>query len=110
MFARQNRIRKKKEIERIFKKGKTFKEDRLVLKTIKNDLGLSRFGFIVSQKVSKRANVRNKIKRRLREITRLKSIKAENDILFICLSGMEKNDFQETKAMTEKLLEKAKIK
>lgn len=30
-----------------------------------------RFGFVISKKVSKRANIRNRIKRRLREICRL---------------------------------------
>jgi len=110
MLALKNRIQKKKDIEKIFKKGRTFKESSLILKTIKNDLGFSRFGFIVSQKVSKKANVRNKIKRRLREIIRAHSLQKETDNLLITLPGMEKNDFQETKRITEKLLSKAETK
>jgi ribonuclease P protein component len=110
MLPQKNRIQKKKDIEKIFKRGRTFKEASLILKTIKNSLGISRFGFIVSQKVSKKANVRNKIKRRLREIVRLYPSKTDTDNLFITLPGMEKNDFAETKIMAEKLLSKAKIK
>ncbi len=110
MLPKKNRIRKKKEIEKIFKRGRTFKEASLVLKTMRNDLGVNRFGFIVSQKVAKKANIRNKIKRRLREIIRLNLLKSDSDNLFITLPGMEKNDFAETKRIAEKLLNKANIK
>jgi len=110
MLPQENRIQKKKDIEKIFKRGRTFKEASLILKTTKNSLGVSRFGFIVSQKVSKKANVRNKIKRRLREIVRLHPLKTDTDNLFITLPGIEKNDFAEIKIMAEKLLNKAKIK
>ncbi len=112
MLPQKNRIQKKKDIEKIFKKGRAFKEAPLVLKTIKNNLGTSRFGFVVSQKVSKKANVRNKVKRRLREIIRLElnSFKAGSDNLFITLPGIEKKDFPEIKKITEKLLAKSKIK
>jgi ribonuclease P protein component len=110
MLPLKNRIQKKKDIEMIFKKGRTFKEASLILKTMRNDLGTSRFGFIVSQKVSKKANIRNKIKRRLREIVRLHPLEINTDNLFITLPGMEKNDFAETKRIAEKLLSKAKIK
>ena len=110
MLPSKNRIQKKKDIEKIFKRGRTFREASLILKTIRNNLGISRFGFVVSQKVAKKANIRNKIKRRLREIIRLKSLKADTDNLFITLPGIEKNDFAEIKRMTEKLLNKAKIK
>jgi len=110
MLPKKNRIQKKKDIEKIFKKGRTFKESSLVLKTMRNNLGESRFGFIVSQKVSKRANVRNKIKRRLREIVRLNPLKTGTDNLLIALPGMEKNDFAETKRIAEKLLSKLTVK
>lgn len=110
MLSRENRIRKKKDIERIFKRGRTFKEAFLILKTLKNDSNFSRFGFIVSQKVSKKANVRNKIKRRLREIIRLSPFGPGTDNLFIFLPGADKVDFLEIKQAAEKLLNKAKIK
>ena len=112
MLPQKNRIQKKKDIEKIFKKGRAFKEAPLIFKTIKNNLKTSRFGFVVSQKVSKKANIRNKIKRRLREIVRLKldTLKTNNDNLFICFPGIEKKDFPETKKIIEKLFVKAKIK
>lgn len=111
MLSKNNRIQKKKDIERIFKKGKSFREDFLVLKTIKNDLNTCRFGFIVSQKISKKANIRNKVKRKLRELVRLKLklLKPGLDNLLIALCGIEKKDFWEIEKMVNNLFKKAKI-
>ncbi len=111
MLDRKNRISKKKDIEKVLKKGKSFKEGPLILKTLKNDLDFCRFGFIVSQKVSKKAVVRNQIKRKLREIIRLKIkfFNFNNDNLFIFLSGIEKKDKLEIEEIVEKLIKKAKL-
>ena len=108
MLPKIHRLQKTKEIERVFKKGKGVKEDFLILKTTKNDLGKTRFGFVVSQKVSKKANIRNKIKRRLRVVAEksLKGVEKGRDCLFIALPGMEKKDFREIEKTVERLLKK----
>lgn len=56
-----------------------------MLKFLKNGLGYSRFGLIVSNRVSKRANKRNLIKRRFREALRaqLAAIKSGYDVVII---------------------------
>ena len=111
MLAKKNRLRKKKDFGEILKKGKGFKQDFLILKIAKNKLKQTRFGFIVSQKVSKKAVVRNKIKRRFRAIIRAKEKKLKKglDVIFITLPGAEKKDFQEIENTIEKLLKRAKI-
>jgi len=83
----------------------------LVLKKIKNNLPQSRFVFIISQKVSKKAVVRNKIKRRLAQIIRsnFKNIKGGADIVLIILPGAEKEDFLSIKKSLNNLLAKAKM-
>jgi len=126
MLSKNNRIQKKKDIERIFKEGKSFREDLLVLKTVKNNLDASRFGFIVSRKISKKANIRNKIKRRLREIvkSKMKLLKSGTDNLlitlpseargkkkqnFFALPGIEKKEsFKALEEIIEKLFKKVK--
>lgn len=113
MLLKKNRLTKKKDFEAVFKNGKTFKQGFLVIKIAKNNLGINRFGFIVSQKISKKANVRNKVKRRLREVVRLE-IKNNNkkegiDAIFISLSGIEKKSFSEIKEEAIKLLKKSGI-
>lgn len=51
----------------------------------KNNLSYSRFGFIVSKKIDKRASARNSIKRRFRSCIEivLDRIKKEYDMLFL---------------------------
>lgn len=110
MLPRENRIKKEKEIERVLKQGKKFFQGFLVLKTAENTLGIPRFGFIVSKKVSKKSSVRNKIKRRLRELVRarLKKIDGNTDNLLIAAPGLEAKDFQEMEKIIDKLFEKIK--
>lgn len=111
MLPKTNRLTKKKDLERVFRKGEGVKEGLLILKTVKNNLDNSRFGFVVSRKVSKKANLRNKIKRRLRDLVKgkLKKIKEGRDALLIALPGLERKGFKEIEETINKLFKKAKI-
>jgi ribonuclease P protein component len=111
MLPLKNRLRKKTDIEKVFKKGKGFKEDLLILKKVKNDSEESRFGFIVSQKVSKKASARNKIKRRLKALVekRLKNIVPGVDVLIMAVPGIEKKDFRGIGKRIDGLFKKAKM-
>jgi len=108
MLTKTNRLRKEKDFEGLFKKGKSFKNGFLILKIVQNNLKESRFAFIVSQKVSKKAVLRNKVKRRLRDIVRknMKEIKKGVDVALITLSGIEKQSFIETKKTLDDLFKK----
>ena len=109
MLPKENRLKKKKDFEKVFKKGKAFFVEFLILKIVKNDLRNPRFGFVVSQKVNKKAVVRNKVKRRLREIVRKKlpEIKTNVDGVFIAKKGIEKKDFIATEKTVDLLFRKA---
>lgn len=111
MLPKLNRIKKKKDFDLIFKKGSSFKNNLFILKTVKNSLDEPRFGFVVSQKISKKAVIRNKIRRRLSEIARnkMKSIKGGIDIVLISLPGVEKKEFSDIKDSLNNLLIKSKI-
>lgn len=106
MLCKINRIKKKKDFEVIFKKGKSFKNSFLLFKTLPNNLKDTRFGFVVSNKVSKKAVVRNKIRRRMGEVIRLNlnDIKKGIDVVIVVLPGFEKKDFTETKEVLNKIL------
>jgi len=110
MLPKVNRLKKKKDIERVFKSGRGFKEDFLILKMVKNNLKNSRFAFIVSQKVSKKATLRNKIRRRLSELARrhLPTTRPGTDIIIMALPGLEEKDFWEIEEIINKLLQKTK--
>lgn len=106
MLAKENRLKNKKDFERVFKKGKGFKSSFLVLKMASNNLEISRFGFIVSLKISKKAAVRNKIRRRLSEAIRLNlgDIKKGVDVVLIALPGIENKEFTEIQEVIKKFI------
>ena len=85
MLRKENRIRKDKEFDRVFKAGQSFYGKDLGLKLTKNDLNISRFGILINTKVSKKAVVRNLYKRQLRAIIRqeLLSLKTGYDVVLI---------------------------
>lgn len=111
MLPKRNRLKKNKDFENVFKKGQGFKEDFLYLKIKKNNLESSRFGFVVSKKFSQKATARNKIKRRLRELVKVKlpKIKKGIDGVIIIMPGFKINDFWELEEIINKLFEKANI-
>jgi len=111
MLAKANRLKKKKDFERVFKIGRGFKEDFLFLKNAKNNLKSSRFAFIISKKFSKKATLRNKIKRRLSELIRLKMPEIQKGIdgIIVIMPGLEKTDFWELEEIINKLFQKAGI-
>lgn len=99
MLAKINRIKKEKDFEAIFKNSKSVRTNLFVFKIMRNNLGLSRFGFVVSKKISPKATVRNKVRRRLAESVKAKTaeIKDGVDVIIIALSGIEKREFSEIK-------------
>ena len=111
MLLKQNRLKKKKDFEKVFNHGRIYRQDFLLLKLLKNDLEFSRIGFIVSKKISNKAVVRNKVKRRLRDIVRKKisDMKNNNDIIIIALQGIQEKTFQEMEQEIDKIFIKAKI-
>lgn len=111
MLPQKNRLKKTKDFENVWHKGKIARESFLLLKFAKNNLDESRFGFAVGMKVSKKAVVRNKIKRWLREAirTNLTNIKPGIDIIISAIPGTEKSNFAEIKEKTNKLLKKSEL-
>jgi ribonuclease P protein component len=111
VLPKKNRLKKKKDFENIFRKGKSVKEDFLSFKWKLNGLKVSRFGFIVSQKISKKATVRNKIKRRLRELLKLNLLHLKKGIdgIFIACPGLEKKIFYDMETSIKNIFIKTKI-
>ncbi len=108
MLSKTNRLQKNKDFDEVFKKGKGFKEDFLFLKFLGNNLEVSRFGFVVSNKVSNKATVRNRIKRVLRELVqkKLPNIKKGIDVVLVVNNQIKGRETGEI----EKVIEKAFLK
>lgn len=111
MLPKKHRLTKKKDFEKVLREGKGVREDFLFFKWISTDLRISRFGFVVGKKISKKATVRNKMKRRLREIMRVKlpKIKKSIDGVFITNPGLEKKEYSKLQEVVDKILTKAKL-
>lgn len=111
MLPINNRLKKRKDFEAVFKKGKGWKEDFLYLKAAKNNLKSSRFGFVVSKKFSLKAVARNKMKRMLREAVKSKidHIKKGIDIVIVVLPGMEMANYWQIEGLLNNLFIKSGI-
>ncbi len=111
MLFSQNRLRKKKDFERVMKDraSKSVAVSFLAGRFLSNGLALSRVGFVVSKKISKKAVERNKVKRRLREATRsiINKIRPGFDIVVFTRQGIVESDFTSIKQNLETLLKKA---
>lgn len=108
MLARQNRLRQNKDFSWVFEVGRRVRGEVLDLKIINNNLGINRFGFIIAKNLFKTAVLRNKLKRRLREIIKKKLKNKEvgkgQDIVVIAKKGMQEKSFIELEKAVDKLL------
>lgn len=109
MLPKENRLRKKKDFDLVFKIGKVAGSANFFLKHSKNNLNVSRIGFICSKKVSKKATQRNRIKRYLRETARgfLPLMRASEDIIVLAKPGSAVLDFHQTKDEVSQLFKRA---
>jgi ribonuclease P protein component len=63
MLKSRHRLKKQADFLRVLKEGKRYHDKSVAIAQLANFLGFPRFGVIVSKKVSKKAVVRNKIRR-----------------------------------------------
>ncbi|MDO5028170.1 MAG: ribonuclease P protein component [Bacillota bacterium] len=98
------------DFKKAYSKGKSYGNRNLVLYVRKNNLAYTRVGFTVSKKVGT-AVVRNKIKRRLREIFREyeDSIKEGYDLIFIVKRNVPDISFQQLRSAFFHILKISKM-
>jgi len=106
MLPLANRLRKKKDIDKVFANRKSSKSGSLVCKTALNDLNVVRFCFVVSKRISNKAVIRNRLKRRLREVAAqlIPQVKNGCDCILIACPGLESKGFDELVLIVKKVL------
>lgn len=92
----------------VYARGSAHYSDLVVLRATPSGLPFTRCGFSVGKKVGK-AVVRNKVKRRLREIARLTPIKSGWDIVLIARPGAAAASYADLDRATADLLGRARL-
>jgi len=89
MLPAQYRLKNRKDFNEVFRQGKTFSNEVLIIKYKEKEAGKLKIGFSVGLKVSKKPSKRNKIKRWMREALKpfLKEIKTGYQIIFLINSN-----------------------
>ncbi len=112
MLPYKNRLTKKEDYEVVYRKGKPFFCQKIVINILKNTSNKTRIGVLVGSKFSKKAVDRNRIKRQIREIMQKNLIKIKPGMdLVISLRKMEKKKIKskELRDMLESGLLKGKL-
>lgn len=111
MLPKNNRLKKRKDFGRILHGSRRKEEEFFILRVSKNNIDKVRFGISVSKKISKKATLRNKTRRRVSALLKeiMPRVKEGNDVFINALPGLEKKHFLEIKQVIEKNFEKAGI-
>lgn len=99
MLAKENRLSKNNDFQTVFKKGKTLKGRFFLLKFLKKKNGPNRFGFVISNKVSKKAAERHLLKRRVVGVVEsfMPEIEESFDFIILVLPGIGKITYNDVK-------------
>ena len=107
-MKRDDRLRGRDSFDQVRRRGKCWTHRLVVLCALPNDLPRTRFGFSVSKRVGG-AVARNRIRRRLREIVRLRfpTIASGWDVVLIARPPVAQAEFHQIEAAVERLLQQA---
>lgn len=111
MLPRAHRLTAAKDFARILGKGRPFRATGLMMKVVRNDLDVSRVGFVVSTKVSKKAVIRNKLKRRMRDHMRkvIAVLPPGLDVVFVARPEAAKFDHAQVIGAMNEALRRAQL-
>jgi len=111
MLPREYKLKKDNDFKKVFEKGKFYRDGFIKIRFLKNDLEITRFGIVISSKISKKAVFRNRIRRCLEEIIRLRldQIKSGFDIVVLFEPEVVDKKYKQIEEAFANLVEKAKL-
>jgi ribonuclease P protein component len=107
-MRKELRLRHRKDFDAVFRKGRSWNNELLVLRTIPNSLHHSRFGFVTSKKLGG-AVVRNRVRRRLREAIRVLPLQPGWDAVVSAKVPAAAADFQALRRCLLELFRRAAL-
>jgi len=99
-------LTKPEQYETVQTHGRSFADGPVLMKSVQNGLQSSRYGFSVGRRVGK-AVTRNRVKRRLREVMRRKTLAPGWDIVFIARASAAESGFATIQRSIDNLLARA---
>lgn len=111
MLRKEFRVTKKRDFEKIRKRGKFFSNNTFSINFAPNHLTFSRIAVVVKKKLLKKATLRNHLKRQIREIIRInfKKIRPGFDIIIIPKIDITSWEFKKMESELLETLKKAEI-
>ena len=111
MLKKAKRLTKDEEFDYVFKKGRSNYDKIIGIKAALNNLTCNRYGIMVSNKISKKAVERNKIKRQIKVILNIleENIKIGYDIIIIALPEIKEKKYSEIEISIKNNLKKLKL-
>lgn len=111
MLAKEFRIKFKKDFDNILKSRNKFFSNNFSLKFSQNNQGVSKFSIVVSAKISKKAVIRNQLRRRIFEILRLKmpNISPGYNVMIFPKAGALSLDYHKLEQEILYLLNKSRL-
>jgi len=107
-MKRSLRLKKRSEYALVYREGTAWVGGLVVMKAKRNRLGCTRYGFSVTKRLGN-AVQRNRLKRLLREIVDLQSVKPGWDIVLIARSVAVTADYHQLEDVITTLLAKAQL-
>ena len=110
MLKRINRLKKRYQFNYVYKFGEHFSGEHIVLYVVSSKTKNIKVGLAVTKKVG-HAVVRNRIRRRLREIIKAKisTLKQSNNIIVVARDNISSASFETLTNEFSKLLKKANL-
>jgi ribonuclease P protein component len=103
---RQQRLRREREFAAVYQRGRSWSNQVLAVRLLPNALPQSRFGFAVGKRVGKSV-IRNRVKRRLREVVRALDPTGGWDVVIIARPAAAASDFAGLRSALASLFRRA---
>lgn len=107
-MLRAQRLRQRQEFAKVYRRGRPYRSDLLIMRALRTNEPLSRFGFTVSRAVGN-AVTRNRVRRRMREAVGSLCVGSGWDIVFNSRVKIAQASYAQIREAMRTLLERAEL-